>query len=168
MKAALSDFKDIAADIINQTMLSVDPAGPEPGQVPLQRLRLARAFKGMPQAVLDACLHLPKHGTVGFLQMQVLSPGHIGEGEERKPFINHLCSSWPHQPQEAAIPVVKIRMMLRLLAEDGWVLVATRGSHRQFEHPVKNGRVTVAGKDSDDLAQGTYNPILKQAKLTGP
>ena len=58
-------------------------------------------------------------------------------------------------------------MMLRLLAEDGWVLVATRGSHRQFEHPVKPGRVTVAGKDSDDLAPGTYTSILKQAKLKG-
>jgi predicted RNA binding protein YcfA (HicA-like mRNA interferase family) len=54
-----------------------------------------------------------------------------------------------------------------MLADDGWLLVATRGSHRQFEHPVKTGRVTVAGKDSDDLAPGTLNSILKQAKLKG-
>ena len=86
----------------------------------------------------------------------------------KKPFLNQETTQWVHQSQEVAIPVVKIRMMLRLLAEDGWVLVATRGSHRQFEHPVKPGRVTVAGKDSDDLAQGTYNSILKQAKLKGP
>jgi predicted RNA binding protein YcfA (HicA-like mRNA interferase family) len=59
-------------------------------------------------------------------------------------------------------------MVLRMLAEDGWVLVATRGSHRQFEHPVKSGRVTVAGRDSDDLAPGTFNSILKQAKKKGP
>ncbi|WP_374642071.1 type II toxin-antitoxin system HicA family toxin [Tabrizicola sp.] len=54
-----------------------------------------------------------------------------------------------------------------MLADDGWVLVATRGSHRQFEHPFKPGRVTVAGKDSDDLAPGTFNSILKQTKLKG-
>jgi predicted RNA binding protein YcfA (HicA-like mRNA interferase family) len=65
------------------------------------------------------------------------------------------------------MPVVKIRLVLRILADDGWILVATRGSHRQFEHPVKTGRVTVAGKDSDDLAPGTFNSILKQAKLKG-
>lgn len=65
------------------------------------------------------------------------------------------------------MPVVKIRTVLRMLADDGWVLVATRGSHRQFEHPAKTGRVTVAGKDSDDLAPGTFNSILKQAKLKG-
>lgn len=65
------------------------------------------------------------------------------------------------------MPVVKIRLVLRMLAEDGWVLVATRGSHRQFEHAVKPGRVTVAGKDSDDLAPGTFNSILKQAGLKG-
>jgi len=54
---------------------------------------------------------------------------------------------------------------IRLLEEDGWFLVATRGSHRQYKHPVKLGRVTVAGKPSDDLAPGTLNSILKQSGL---
>jgi predicted RNA binding protein YcfA (HicA-like mRNA interferase family) len=40
-----------------------------------------------------------------------------------------------------------------------------RGSHRQFKHQTKSGRVTVAGKFSDDLAPGTLNSILKQAGL---
>ncbi|PPD45298.1 MAG: addiction module toxin, HicA family [Methylobacter sp.] len=44
-------------------------------------------------------------------------------------------------------------------------MVSTRGSHRQFKHPSKNGRVTVSGKPSDDVAAGTLNSILKQAKL---
>lgn len=39
--------------------------------------------------------------------------------------------------------------------DDGWFLVATRGSHRQFKHPTKPGRVTIADKPSDDLAPGT-------------
>lgn len=60
---------------------------------------------------------------------------------------------------------MKVSEVLRLLADDGWNLVATRGSHRQFKHPIKSGRVTVAGKLSDDLAPGTLNSILKQAAL---
>jgi predicted RNA binding protein YcfA (HicA-like mRNA interferase family) len=52
-----------------------------------------------------------------------------------------------------------------MLHDDGWVLAATRGSHRQFRHPLKAGRVTVAGKPSDDLAAGTLNSILKQSGL---
>ena len=57
--------------------------------------------------------------------------------------------------------------MLRLLRDDGWYLVTTRGSHRQLKHERKPGRVTVAGGDGDDLAPGTLNSILKQAGLKG-
>jgi predicted RNA binding protein YcfA (HicA-like mRNA interferase family) len=60
---------------------------------------------------------------------------------------------------------MKVGEMLRQLQDDGWFLVATRGSHRQFKHAAKPGRVTVAGKPSDDLAPGTQNSILKQAGL---
>jgi predicted RNA binding protein YcfA (HicA-like mRNA interferase family) len=60
---------------------------------------------------------------------------------------------------------VKVSAILRLLESDGWFMVAIRGSHRQFKHAVKPGRVTVAGKPSDDLAPGTLNSILKQAGL---
>lgn len=63
------------------------------------------------------------------------------------------------------MPTVKVREMLRRLTEDGWILVATKGSHRQFKHPTKPGRVTVAGQPSDELAPGTLNSILKQAQL---
>jgi len=60
---------------------------------------------------------------------------------------------------------VKVSEILRLLQQDGWHLVATHGSHRQFKHPSKPGRVTVPGKPGDDLAPGTHNSILKQAGL---
>ncbi|HKT16843.1 MAG TPA: type II toxin-antitoxin system HicA family toxin [Stellaceae bacterium] len=60
---------------------------------------------------------------------------------------------------------MKIRDAIKMLDQDGWVLVATRGSHRQYKHASKPGRVTVAGKPSDDLAAGTLNSILKQAGL---
>ena len=52
-----------------------------------------------------------------------------------------------------------------MLEEDGWVLVRTRGSHRQYKHPAKSGLVTIAGHLNHDLAPGTYNSILKQAGL---
>jgi predicted RNA binding protein YcfA (HicA-like mRNA interferase family) len=60
---------------------------------------------------------------------------------------------------------MKVREAIRLIEDDGWVLVATRGSHRQYKHAAKPGRVTIAGKPSDDLAPGTLNSILKQAGL---
>ncbi|MFM7849709.1 MAG: type II toxin-antitoxin system HicA family toxin [Rubrivivax sp.] len=53
----------------------------------------------------------------------------------------------------------------RLLLEEGWFLVAQRGSHRQYKHESRSGRVTVPGKPSDDLAPGTQNCIPKQAGL---
>jgi predicted RNA binding protein YcfA (HicA-like mRNA interferase family) len=60
---------------------------------------------------------------------------------------------------------MKVSDVLRLLHQDGWNLVAQKGSHRQFKHDSKKGRVTVAGKPSDDLATGTLQSILKQAGL---
>ena len=60
---------------------------------------------------------------------------------------------------------MKVREAIRMIEDDGWFLVATRGSHRQYKHPTKPGRVTVAGKPSDDLAPGTFNSILKQSGL---
>jgi len=60
---------------------------------------------------------------------------------------------------------MKVSEVLRMLHDDGWYLVATKGSHRQFKHLTQPGRVTVAGKPSDDVAPGTLNSILKQAGL---
>jgi predicted RNA binding protein YcfA (HicA-like mRNA interferase family) len=60
---------------------------------------------------------------------------------------------------------MKVAEALHMLRRDGWYLVTTRGSHRQFRHPTKRGRVTVAGKEGDDLSRGTANSILKQAGL---
>lgn len=52
-----------------------------------------------------------------------------------------------------------------MLDDDGWVLVGTRGSHRQFKHPAKPGRVTVHGRPNDDIAPGTLNSIMNQSGL---
>ena len=63
------------------------------------------------------------------------------------------------------LTAMKVSEILAILRKDGWQLVATRGSHRQFKHQEKPGRITVAGKPSDDLAPGTLNSIFKQAGL---
>lgn len=60
---------------------------------------------------------------------------------------------------------MKVREVIQMLEADGWFLARTRGSHRQFKHPVKTGTVTVAGKPSLDMPPGTLNSILKQAGL---
>lgn len=66
---------------------------------------------------------------------------------------------------EAHAQKMKVRDVLKLLKEDGWYLVVTEGSHRQYKHPTKKGRVTVPGKSNDDLPIGTLNSILRQAGL---
>jgi len=51
------------------------------------------------------------------------------------------------------------------IEKDGWRLKTTKGSHRQYIHPTKPGRVTIAGHPGDDLAPGTLNSVFKQAGL---
>ena len=60
---------------------------------------------------------------------------------------------------------MNVRDVLKAIKKDGWYLVRTRGSHRQFKHDQKSGLVTVPGKPGDDLAPGTYASIIKQAGL---
>jgi predicted RNA binding protein YcfA (HicA-like mRNA interferase family) len=60
---------------------------------------------------------------------------------------------------------MKVRDVLKALTEDGWKLKNTRGSHRQFFHTTKPGKVTVNGHPSDDVAPGTLGSIMKQAGL---
>lgn len=60
---------------------------------------------------------------------------------------------------------MKVRAVIRLIEEDGWYLVATRGSHRQYKHPTKPGRVTISGHPSHHIAPGTLKSVMKQAGL---
>ena len=60
---------------------------------------------------------------------------------------------------------MKVKELIKLIEKDGWYLVRTKGSHRQFHHPTKSGTVTVAGKESVDVPIGTLNSVLKQAEL---
>jgi predicted RNA binding protein YcfA (HicA-like mRNA interferase family) len=58
---------------------------------------------------------------------------------------------------------LKVHEILTMLKEDGWYLIKQVGSHRQFRHPVKKGKVTVNGKLNKTLPQELLNSIFKQA-----
>jgi predicted RNA binding protein YcfA (HicA-like mRNA interferase family) len=60
---------------------------------------------------------------------------------------------------------MKVRDILKRLAADGWALKTTTGSHRQFTHPTKPGRVTVSGHPSADVQGWLLTSIWKQAGL---
>ena len=64
------------------------------------------------------------------------------------------------------MPSVSSREIIRDLLADGWFEVAQRGSHVQFKHPTKPGRVTVP-HPKKDLPHGTVSSIRRQAGLKG-
>lgn len=159
-------FARIAADDRDQTMLATGPAGPEPRKAPLQRPRLAGTFEAMPLALLDGSVPLPKHRAIRALPVQTVAPAASEEGSGGHLSLTARQGRTPRS-RRGSHSSGQNRMVLPLRAGDSRVPGATRGSPRQFEHPVKRGHGTVAGKDSDDVAPGTFNSILKQAKLKG-
>lgn len=60
---------------------------------------------------------------------------------------------------------MKVKELIKLIEADGWYLVRTKGSHKQFKHPVKLGTVTVPGNLSKDIAIGTSKSVLRQAQI---
>jgi predicted RNA binding protein YcfA (HicA-like mRNA interferase family) len=63
---------------------------------------------------------------------------------------------------------VKYREIVKLIEAAGWRLSSQRGSHRQYEHPTKPGKVTIAGQANQDVPSGTAANILRQAGLRRP
>lgn len=62
------------------------------------------------------------------------------------------CARRTHMPMTS-------KDMERLILADGWVLKSQVGSHRQYKHPTKKGKVTIP------LSKSTEQSILKQARL---
>jgi predicted RNA binding protein YcfA (HicA-like mRNA interferase family) len=60
---------------------------------------------------------------------------------------------------------MKVREVIRLLEQRGWVKMRSRGGHRQFKHPNQALVITVPGNPGQELAPGTLNDILKRAGL---
>lgn len=55
--------------------------------------------------------------------------------------------------------------MLKLLRQDGWTVKNQEGSHRQFVHLAKPGKVTVSGHESHEIKPKTLKTIQIQAGL---
>jgi predicted RNA binding protein YcfA (HicA-like mRNA interferase family) len=62
---------------------------------------------------------------------------------------------------------VKYREIVRLIEEDGWRLVRQRGSHAQYAHPTKPGKVTIAGHPNNDVPRH-HSQHPRQAGLPKP
>jgi predicted RNA binding protein YcfA (HicA-like mRNA interferase family) len=63
---------------------------------------------------------------------------------------------------------MKAREIVRILKEDGWYFKEQKGSHQQFIHPVKKGKVTLSYEGNDDIPPGTLGKIFKQAQIKKP
>ena len=61
---------------------------------------------------------------------------------------------------------MKIREIVRLVEFDGWIMIGQEGSHRQYKHPAKRGKVTIAGHPGKDVSEAMISSILRQAGLT--
>jgi len=62
---------------------------------------------------------------------------------------------------------MKIRDVIKMIEADGWRLAGQEGSHRQYKHSIKKGRVTISGKLGKQMPKGLLNSVLKQAGLKG-
>ena len=60
---------------------------------------------------------------------------------------------------------MKIRKVIKIIENDGWFIVQHKGSHRQFKHPTKKGRVTIAGHLQHELAPKTLKSVFRQAQI---
>ena len=60
---------------------------------------------------------------------------------------------------------MKVRDVMKRIEADGWRMVYQIGSHRQYKHPLKPGKVTVAGHPSTDVPPKTLKSILRQAEM---
>lgn len=59
---------------------------------------------------------------------------------------------------------MRVREIEKLILSDGWYPVKQVGSHRQYKHPTKPGKITIP-IHSGDLDKGTAKSILRMAGL---
>ena len=57
-----------------------------------------------------------------------------------------------------------VKEVQRILSKDGWFVLKQKGSHQQWAHPAKKGKVTLP-IHKGDIPKGTLNSIFKQAGL---
>ena len=60
---------------------------------------------------------------------------------------------------------MKVREVIKLIEADGWYQIKMEGDQRQYKHPTKKGRVTIAGHLRNEVPPGTLSSIYKQAQI---
>ena len=75
----------------------------------------------------------------------------MGEVEEALLAHSRPQHDWTSVASSEEWSTMKVREVIDMIEEDGWYIVATKGDHRQYKHPTKPGRVTIAGHPGDDL-----------------
>jgi len=60
--------------------------------------------------------------------------------------------------------IKKVREMIKLVERDGWYIRRQKGSHLQYKHPTKKGKVTIPNHGlNEDLSHDIVRSILQQA-----
>lgn len=59
---------------------------------------------------------------------------------------------------------IRFKEIEKLLLDDGWVFKCAKGSHYQYTHPNKRGKITIP-RHGGDLNIKTAKTILKQAGI---
>lgn len=61
--------------------------------------------------------------------------------------------------------VKKVKAVIALLEKNGWEYARMKGDHRIYRKEGEPRSICIPGHLNDDLAIGTLNSILRQAKL---
>ena len=109
----------------------------------------------------------------GKIETQAISYPKIARKVAEKQVPQHISSPKILKTVEKSLPSwcrtridmkkYKVKEVIKMLEDDGWINMYTKGDHRQFKHPTKKGKVTVRGKPSETLEQFLLNSIWKQA-----
>jgi predicted RNA binding protein YcfA (HicA-like mRNA interferase family) len=76
-----------------------------------------------------------------------------------------MCSAQEVKRDTAMPKRYKVREIIKMVEAAGWEYIGSKGSHRQFKHPDKPGKVTIAGHPNDDVHPAILKSILDQAGL---
>jgi predicted RNA binding protein YcfA (HicA-like mRNA interferase family) len=60
------------------------------------------------------------------------------------------------------------REVEKIIVADGWVYKETCGSHKQFVHPAKPGKVTIPQHSGDTINKVMFKRIMQQAGIDLP
>ena len=59
----------------------------------------------------------------------------------------------------------KVKEVIDLLEAEGWHYIGTHGDHHKFMKAGARRPIIIAGKRNQDMAEGTYQAILREAGL---